>query len=348
MTFKILGFVFFFVIAHLGLLSLPLVVAVNNPFIKTKNFAVQQAYDQLPLSGKIRAKYYHALNQPAYPVGLFGNSRIVMVGHKELGISMDQMFNFAIGGTSFLQSVTLLESLAKAGKAPEISIISIDHPELQFFNYPYWSEPFSYMSIIADNVQLAYERSKSPIEAFNFLNTSRIFTWNQTKQLWNIDAVRRYFNFLFAKSANIDVIKTSHQPMDGSRHVEPITEKNLMKFPVINQLSPLSNAYLETYIMRLGRLVRNYGLQIIIYESPIEPQTIKRLEENKSSYALTTRNKIFAMCAIEKLDCRQAPIINAVKGGPYWPDCCHAPAEQLGRYIRNLIDQAVPRGLDAI
>ena len=66
-----------------------------------------------------------------------------MVSRGDVNLPNSDFFNFSVGGTSFIQSVTLLEELAEQGVAPKTAIISIDHPELQFIECLYFPEPIS-------------------------------------------------------------------------------------------------------------------------------------------------------------------------------------------------------------
>src|SRR5690349_20011124 len=84
----------------------------------------------LPGDEVIAIKLNRAKQVPPYDVGLFGYSRIMMVGADDLGLPGKRVFNFSIGGSSIRQSIRLLEELHAMGKAPAIAIISVDHAEL--------------------------------------------------------------------------------------------------------------------------------------------------------------------------------------------------------------------------
>jgi len=331
------------VLLHIGLFTLYFSPAPQDPFNKTANVNLITAYGTLPVVGHVRGKFHHALNHPPYAVGLFGNSRIVMVGHEDLGMQAGEMFNFAVGGTSFLQSVSLLAELAKAGKAPDVSIISLDHPEMQFFGYSYWPEPLSKIMKIADDAKLFYARTngddRPTIDTLKIFKNSIEHAWARTKELWSFDVVRRYLNFLSVATgfAEKQPGKVEYQS-DGSTLAQPVLTRSLVEFSANRALSKMSNRYLENAIIRLSRLVSEYGLKVVVYESPIAPEIERRLREAASSYAQATQQRTFSMCVQEGLDCRAAPVIEPPKDGPFWRDCCHAPPGQLGRFVRTLIN----------
>src|SRR5690606_24145659 len=72
---------------------------------------LRAAADRLPVDDIVAIKATHGIRAPAYEVALFGNSRAVMVGHRHIGLDEGRFFNFAVGGTSFQQSVVMLERL---------------------------------------------------------------------------------------------------------------------------------------------------------------------------------------------------------------------------------------------
>lgn len=342
---KILGFVFVLLLLHVGLFALHFARSPHDPFDKTTNTAVIAAYAALPVRGHVQAKYHHAINRRPYTVGLFGNSRIIMVGHQDLGMQAGEVFNFAVGGTSFLQSVSLLEELAKAGKAPDISIISLDHHQIQFFGYPYWPEPILNIANITEDARLFYARPDEgrnhSINTLKILKNSIGYSWAQAQELWNFDVARRYFNFMAVSAASAETRTNKHKYLpDGSNRAQPILTQKKIEFAIERTLSPMSNSYLENTIIRLGRLVRKYGLNVIVYESPIEPENARRLLSEAPLHSQATQKRTQSMCTIEGLDCRPAPVFSVAKGGPYWGDCCHAPPSQLGNYVRTLINDA--------
>jgi hypothetical protein len=339
-----LGFFVVLLSFHAALLTLYFFPIRYDPFQEGANGSVVSSYGNLPIDGLLRIKYEHALSNPRYSVGVFGNSRIVMIGHNDVGLQEDEFFNFGIGGTSFLQSVTLLEELAKEGKAPDVSIISLDHPEMQFFNYPYWPGPLHRLSIITDTLRLSNGNVPSQESALEFLKSLKNMikvAWGQIKQIWNFDAAQRYFKFMLLQIWP-DYSEYGAKPYasDGSTPIKPLLEYHKNEFTEKTPLSEMSNRYLEESVKSLGRLKKAYGLTVIVYESPIEPKIASRLKAISGPYAKETQNRILSTCVEVELDCRKAPSLVAPKGGPYWHDCCHAPAGQLGRYIGSLIESA--------
>ncbi|HWV55305.1 hypothetical protein [Pseudorhodoplanes sp.] len=70
-----------------------------------------------------------------FDIGLFGNSRSIMVGSQELDTPCS-FFNYSIPGTTFRTSVALLEALAAQNRAPNLAVISLDNLEIQMMAIP--------------------------------------------------------------------------------------------------------------------------------------------------------------------------------------------------------------------
>ena len=303
----------------------------------------------------VRAKFNHALNHTPYAIGLFGNSRVIRIGSEELGLPEDEIFNFAVGGASFLQSVSLLEALAKAGKAPELSIISIDHPELQYFGYSHWPEPIKNITNSAKDSQLFLARSKYGFyeftDATKFFLNNLLYTWKDFIKAWNFDNARKYLTYLGSNRWKVNSQIALDNPVnvhfifrvDGSMKEPPFgAGANVELTTPTLPLSEYSIVYLENYIIRLGQLVEEFELKVVVYESPLHPNILTKLRKAASPNARLVQERILSMCIQTGLDCRIAPDIGAYPDGPYWEDCCHSPAAELGHYIRTqIIDKGV-------
>lgn len=85
--------------------------------------------DILPSDELAPLKFLRAINNPPTDIGLFGSSRILMIGVDDLAMLGHRMFNFALGGQSVRQSVRLLDELYGTGKASAIAVIAMDHVE---------------------------------------------------------------------------------------------------------------------------------------------------------------------------------------------------------------------------
>ncbi len=86
--------------------------------------------DNLPEESLVRLKL-DATSTGRFDIGLFGNSRSVMMGAGELGRAGCSFFNFSIPGSSFRSSVALVEDLAARRAAPHTAVISLDQFELR-------------------------------------------------------------------------------------------------------------------------------------------------------------------------------------------------------------------------
>tara|TARA_B100000959_G_scaffold278223_1_gene336171 strand:- start:471 stop:1541 length:1071 start_codon:yes stop_codon:yes gene_type:complete len=351
---KILGFVSTLLLLHIVLFTLYFIPAPQSLFDSITNTSLIKAYNNLPTGAMVRAKFNHALNHTPYAIGLFGNSRVIRIGSEELGLPEDEIFNFAVGGTSLLQSVSLLEALAKAGKAPELSIISIDHPELQYFGYPDWP-PFYNITNSTKDSRLFLARSKYGYyeftDAAKYFFNNLLYAWKDFIKAWNFDNARKYLTYLGSNRWKVNSQIALDDPVnvrfiyraDGSmRQPGIVAGANVELTSPILPLSKYSIVYLENYIIRLGRLVDEFGLRVVVYESPLHPNVLTKLRKAASPNARLLQERILSMCIQAGLDCRTAPDIDATANGPYWEDCCHAPAAELGHYIRTqIIDTGV-------
>ena len=96
------------------------------------------------------------------------------------------------------------------------------------------------------------------------------------------------------------------------------------------------NRYFLIGLRRLAQLAEAHGTRIVIYESPLAPPLAREYGLRPTAAAAETRRWIARGCANSPLECHSAPIFE-VNHDRYWPDCCHAPADQLGAFISHII-----------
>ncbi len=123
----------------------------GDPFA-ADGFALRAALDRLPEEDITALKLRHAGAVPRYRIGLFGNSRSIQVGAKELKTGEGEFYNFSVPGASIRQSVSMVEWLAEIGKLPGVSIISFDNAALEFYGNPVHPPPPARWSAAARDV----------------------------------------------------------------------------------------------------------------------------------------------------------------------------------------------------
>lgn len=99
-------------LALLAVLGLPTAMLAPDPF-STIDRERMSRFDALPLGDIAAIKLRHARHSQV-AIGLFGNSRAVMVGAFDLGLAPDRFFNFALPN-QFRRDIGRLGALARAG-----------------------------------------------------------------------------------------------------------------------------------------------------------------------------------------------------------------------------------------
>lgn len=297
----------------------------------------------LSFPGVYAAKEAHGLAAPRYEMGLFGNSRSLMVGAGDLGVPDGAFFNFSVIGGSFRASILLLEQLAAAGRAPRLAIISFDHLELQEDNNPAVAGIGPRLRLAVDDVVVG-------------LTSPRITRGEAGRMAWRhyYGAVRdlgRILNFrrlmlgLHWRVGSLlgaswrDVADEQIEPgyrRDGSIVLPAMTQ------PVIDVSAPQPAlyilGYLDSDLERLAALGRQ-GVRIVIYESLLDPVNAGQVARHPNPAAEAARSRWLDACRRLALDCHPFALdaVPAVPG--VWTDSSHPPAALLGRYLRQVIQR---------
>jgi len=302
----------------------------------------------LPVADLVAAKLSNAaaLGIP-FDIALFGNSRVVSVGRYHLSLSPDvRFFNFAVGGTSFLQSVRSLEYLAENGVAPGTAVISIDNAELQFVGLQYWPHPFfdgkQFLADLSTLLHAEYgtlhQRVKDAVKLVEYQIGS---SWHQLSLSWNFDTFVRRGSHQFG-IRDSQTLRNSSNLSDGSRtQVLPDHQPDFRQFRPETSAPRAWNRFVLLGLRRLARIAELHGTRVVIFESPLAPELAVRYSAGQSQAAQETRRWMAKGCAAGGLECWPAPLLPVTSDLP-WPDCCHAPAAQLGQYILGLLEHPQP------
>ena len=292
-----------------------------------------------------RRKFLHALSGPPYDVGVFGNSRAIMVSTADIALDPGHFFNFSVGGQSLRQSTRMLEDLAAAGKAPQIALISLDHLELNFYSTSEFPGFFARVSEAIDGASYLWGAAgEGPLSALKALVAAGLIeTWLFTGTFSMDVLTNRVFFLLPAewRSAPENITRIGIRA-DGSRFQPQPT--------VPPDITPIEAGppvfYMESYlpwdIERLARL-ESTGIRVILYESPIDPGSTARFQSKPSPIAVRHRARVKEACIHRGMACfLDPPAIGDPTIAPYWRDATHAPAPYLGRYLVSLIEKTVP------
>ena len=294
----------------------------------------------------VAAKLYASTDRDrAYDVGVFGNSRMVMLSKAHLGLPKQAtFFNFSIGGTSFRQSVRSVEYLAKHDRAPRTVIIGLDNMELQYGGPAYWPEPFfEFHREIADfwtvlRVSKGDWNSRMT-DAFKGVDYFFDYSWPKFKRNFSLEPLLTRIAYLSRSVGGVEreLPKLKNKfSADGSRpQTLRMTPPDLSNFQTQPPLPGAWSRHNMLGLMRLNELALRLGIRVIVFETPLAPKLAPDFSKAPSWAAEKSRGPLKIGCAGEKVECYPAPVFE--QGRDYWPDCCHAPAARLGAYLATLL-----------
>jgi len=294
------------------------------------------------VDGWSKAKIEHARHLPRFDVGLFGNSRILMVSARSMGREPDRVFNFGVGGQSFRHSIYMAEQLAAFGKLPKTIIISFDHVALDYAGL--WIEYHDVASSMIGffrDIRGLFRSPDARKSDFNTLvHTLPRRTAARMGHIFNLDRLgnklqlfrRAYFDRPTSPATYDWRQDGSRQPsskaktrMDPSSEVDPGMLSTDLRYPL-----------LEDDLNRLVEAGRRAGSKVIIYESPLNPALSSEIEAGLDALAHDMRRRLFATCRKISLICFRAPKLPLNRGEAFWADLTHPPAEFIGAWISKI------------
>lgn len=294
----------------------------------------RQNIDLLTPADVLAVKAAHASRTAPYQVGLFGNSRAVEVSHTDVGLPPMAFFNFAVGGTSFRQSVALLEYLSEYGIAPQVAIVSIDNHDIEFVGSIYWPPIFLLpQRLIAPIPFYGPDQNPVPYWRYVFFNFRDVFGHAREQARAYLNYIRVRQRIWFLASGIVGGSQPNIQYLtDGARPENVTVDRTTMTL----DRDAISEGYARLVEIDMGRLVQvqKRGTKIVIYESPIHPRVQDEIAKGRTETVREFRQRFLEICRRNDLTCRPAPLIT----GPLpWSDCCHPPPALLGRFIAGLL-----------
>ncbi len=291
------------------------------------------------------SKLEHARLNPKYAIGLFGNSRSVMVSARDIGLGGRSFFNFSVPSSSIRTSIYMVEQLGRLGKLPKIVVISFDHLELEFFGNPSVRGFGERIRLLAFDLR---EGMANP--SISVKSTVRM-TWRHV--YGGVKDGMRYFNFRQLLIGARWRFGTSTRPSRGWREArsgnhfgyrrdgsyKARNSRRRRKLRVRPRAPSIIAGYLARDLHRLARSAS--GATVIIYESPLHPVNLSRFRDKPTPHARAIRRLLLARCMELRIECAPFPEALPDDDGSMWRDGSHAPARQLGRYLNGLIVAAV-------
>lgn len=274
-------------------------------------------------------KYKHALENERYDVGVFGNSRAVMLQKSDVlvheNLSDVTFYNFSIPSTSFRNSLNLMESLSSRGKLPRLSIISFDNAVIQYADNGVEPLLLNRWGILLKEVLMYFVDQEISFHDFAYISWRHLLVeWRQFKKLFD-------FNLLLRRNGISDFDTGTYYRSDGSQILDlELSDENIK--PITTPSNFVLLSYLDYDLKRVAQLKKD-GAEIIIYESPIYPD----IEAPTLRQIKNTRDKLYQACKKYEINCYASPNLEGNSGSNKWSDSSHAPAPILGGWLYSLI-----------
>ena len=290
----------------------------------------------LPQDQRAALTVKHAIDSLRYDIGLFGNSRIEMIGQKHIGEQYGHLFNFAIPKSSFRQSIRLIEELFRNNKAPRICIISLDHLGLNSGTQKRGAFPGFPTRIIQKTSEMLAETQQNKLGVIDVCKYAYWIIVNEVRMIYckiniNLLIVRLQ---LYLPAFSIGTFNDA-QPyrQDGSfvQLLPPVEG-----VPPANTYNGTESYPLLKYDFKiLGKLVHE-GIRVIVYESPLSATVRQAVENGMRQSSRSLRKDIIDASKENGVEFYGSPVFD--NDSLTWPDTTHPPAQLLGGWLRSLID----------
>ena len=289
----------------------------------------------LPVSAVLQVKFSQENVQYPMDIALFGNSISLPVVPSELLMSGQNAFNFAVPGTSFQSSVTLLQSLLEEGRQIKLAIIQVDNFEAIDVEQLPWPRGPVRMGLLISRIASGLTEPRiGPDELLRMV-------WRSIKSeaiifagFFNIQKIWAYLAYRFPNW--LPSIPTSTLPysVDGSLPRLEIT------VPRTHELLSSHGAMLPGYFAKdLGRVAQLSTMvdRIVLVEMPLEPTSAAYYVYNPTLQGAQFRGMFSRICNQLDLECHVAPISGDPGQPNFWADETHPSAQWLAAYLRQII-----------
>ncbi|MBO6949695.1 MAG: hypothetical protein JJ855_17075 [Rhodospirillales bacterium] len=277
-------------------------------------------------------KLRHARNRPAFDVGVFGNSRVLMLGAESMGFKTGRYFNFAIASDSFYGGVLAARTLAENGKLPRTLVFGLDNLNLQRDNNPSW--PY-----IWHRIQWAGERIvdavSDPGVSWAWL-ARRVWrsVWSEViyfKQTFGPTMVKAGFLRLIGADAALEGSAENRNFRADGSVFNPGRDPNIG--PMARPSARMDMILFLDELDRIGRF-KEPGTRVFIFETPLYPEVQRQLETDPPAYVNEVRERWHEKCRALGFACIDAPLIEGDGADGRWYDVSHAPEKPWARFIK--------------
>lgn len=331
---KWISFGFFVCIAVLFILQsfAGYVWRIKSPYSTTENLATLPK--NLDVSLYIEAKLLAQKSRDFPDIGVFGNSRSVMLSAEHLDLeNRKTFFNFSVGGTSFLQSVRSIEYFADKKLLPKNIIVSFDNRHLQFDGFVYWPNPSTDLFKFLADLNICFSSPEGSLK--RCAKTAIYYLYFASKHFakhWSIEHYQAYFNYL--RKNRTQPTSKEHRRLDGSIVQNAGFRDNEKYFEVPDEMSSIAIDYQVLAMESLVQIAKRERKKIFIFESPISPKYQRFLLDFQQDHANILWDKIAQKCDGIFVYCFE----NEMETEEAWPDCCHAPAQPWADYIVSRLE----------
>ena len=277
-------------------------------------------------------KFNHAKINQKYDIGLYGNSRIINISKKNIAyLNEKTIFNFALPGSSFRQSVAFIEELEKNNKLPNLNILSLDNFYSQVVTPVGFPNIFFRVKKASRDIFFLIKLKKYNL-GIKALHDYLLSEWRNINNTFESKIIYSRLSYWLPNIfSSLVEWKTPHR-IDGSRDLEFNQNKNNPEV-VLRKTIPFWIYLLKYDLMRLSSITSD-DVKIIIYESPLNPKSAIKGTPQLFNNLNIERKKFYEFCSKLNIDCIVAPNFNnEVK----WYDASHPPTKELGIFLNSII-----------
>ena len=333
--------VLWFVLGAVVLLPLALAVqlwaAAPNAFGSGADDTARRHLTHLPTLFLTRAKMRAAADRGDLQVGVFGNSRSMMIESSSLGLPADRFFNYSISGQSFRNSTAFVRWLADEGKLPNTVVISLDNLQLELFGNPSILDAGVRLSVLTEDVHHMAVKGQPVRRIARAVWRHVWIAWQDLQMVFSGTAAWRNLGYLTGREETENGPRRRFFRADGSIPTpsRPDGVGPAWAEPASRQIDAV---LLQRDIQTLGKVRAETGVTIIVYESPLYPDVVKPTPEREA-----VRSRFLEACSKAAIVCRPAPTFAEDTGPLRWPDASHPAAPAIGRWLVGVLSELPAR-----
>lgn len=326
---KIKLFIPLVLLGLLGLYVISLTPPPTDPFLDKSNTYL---IDPGPITPTISAhiKLAHAESQSRFKIGIFGNSRVLMIGADAFEYPKHSFFNFSISSESIHGTAIMLDRLYVLNKLPEITVIGLDNLNLQRDNTPI--SPFFWDRIkwITHNTLFALTKGQAPIRTImRRIWRFAILEMIRLKVIFGPEMAQAgLYRLMKMEIPNYGALASSGFRPDGSFR----NKGRQAKINPIPQPSSLIDQLLLSETLQQINKTTKGNSQVFIFETPIYPDSHLILNSDPLAHVIKTRKLWHQKCSEFKFICMDAPLIRGDTNN-HWYDATHAPEGPWATFI---------------